>query len=105
MNVGFNRVKEVYAESLLKKEEASAFLVCLCCAVKPLITWNSRDVGTTLVERVGGQGYLSVNRLGELLPFAHSGITAEGDNSVLMQKVTKELLTLVSKNQFPFSKP
>ncbi|KAL4462141.1 hypothetical protein ABPG72_010457 [Tetrahymena utriculariae] len=105
LNVGFNKVKEVYAESLLKKEEASAFLVCLCCAVKPLITWNSRDVGTTLVERVGGQGYLSVNRLSELLPFAHSGITAEGDNSVLMQKVAKELLTLVSKNQFPFSKP
>jgi hypothetical protein len=52
--MGFNRAKELYSESLIKKEEASPFLVCLCCAVKPLITWNARDVGTTLVERVGG---------------------------------------------------
>lgn len=53
--------------------------------IKPIISWNARDVGTTCVERVGGQGYLSCNRLAELIPFAHSGITAEGDNAVLMQ--------------------
>ncbi|EGR32939.1 hypothetical protein IMG5_065950 [Ichthyophthirius multifiliis] len=105
LNVAFNKVKILYSDSLLNKQEASPFLVCLCCAVKPLITWNARDVGTCLVERVGGQGYLSVNRLGDLLPFAHSGITAEGDNSVLMQKVSKELLGLVSQKKFPFSKP
>jgi hypothetical protein len=31
-------------------------------------------------ERCGGQGYLSVNRFGELIGFAHAGMTAEGDN-------------------------
>lgn len=31
-------------------------------------------------ERCGGQGYLSCNRFGELIGFAHAGMTAEGDN-------------------------
>jgi acyl-CoA oxidase len=47
-------------------------------------------------ERCGGQGYLSVNRFGELMGFAHAGMTAEGDNRVLMQKVAKELLGMLS---------
>ena len=38
-------------------------------------------------ERCGGQGYLLVNRVGEALAFAHAGMTAEGDNRVLTQKV------------------
>ncbi len=37
--------------------------------------------------------FLSANRFGESIAGAHAGITAEGDNRVLMQKVTKELLT------------
>lgn len=84
LNLGFNKVKELYAESLLKKEAASQFLICLCCAAKPIISWNTRDVGTTVTERVGGQGYLAANRVCDIMGFAHSGITAEGDNGVLM---------------------
>ena len=41
-----------------------------------------------------------MNRLGEGIAFAHSGITAEGDNRVLMQKVTKEIMALHMKQQF-----
>jgi acyl-CoA oxidase len=37
---------------------------------------------------------LAANRLGECIAFAHSGITAEGDNRVLMQKVTKEVMSM-----------
>ena len=43
----------------------------------------------------GGQGYLSANRLGECITWSHAGLTAEGDNRVLMQKVSKELMTTV----------
>ena len=46
-----------------------------------------QDTATTCRERCGGQGYLSVNRFGAILGFAHAGMTAEGDNRVLMQKV------------------
>lgn len=84
-NIGLNRIKEIYSEALLKKKPIDSWLIILCCMIKPIISWNARDVGTTCVERVGGQGYLSCNRLAELIPFAHSGITAEGDNAVLMQ--------------------
>lgn len=36
---------------------------------------------------------MSVNRFGQLIGFAHAGVTAEGDNRVLFQKVAKELST------------
>lgn len=71
----------------------------LCCALKPALSWHAEDVVTTCRERSGGQGYLSVNRFGELLGFAHAGITAEGDNSVLWTKVAKELLNEKKVNE------
>ena len=55
-------------------------MVVLCCAIKPLCSWNVEDTATTCRERCGGQGYLSVNRFGSLIGFAHAGMTAEGDN-------------------------
>ncbi|KAF9095123.1 hypothetical protein BGX29_009154 [Mortierella sp. GBA35] len=72
-------------------------VVRLCCAIKPLITWNAERIATTCRERCGGQGYLSVNRMGDMIGYAHAGMTAEGDNSVLMQKVAKEQLALLQR--------
>ena len=48
---------------------------------------------TVARERCGGQGYLSCNKFGHYLGLAHAACTAEGDNSVLMQKVAKEHLS------------
>lgn len=47
---------------------------------------RAQETATTCRERCGGQGYLSVNKFGAILGFAHAGMTAEGDNRVLMQK-------------------
>ena len=44
------------------------------------------------------QGYLSCNRFGTFLGLAHAAMTAEGDNSVLMQKVAKERLGELMKS-------
>ena len=52
-----------------------------------------QETATTCRERCGGGGYLAANRFGSLIGFAHAGMTAEGDNSVLFQKVARELLT------------
>ena len=54
LNSAFNQIKDIYSTTLLQKKEADPYLISLCCVIKPLITWNGRDVGTTLVERVGG---------------------------------------------------
>ncbi|KAF9910842.1 hypothetical protein EC991_005305 [Linnemannia zychae] len=80
-------------------EDEAEEVVRLCCVIKPLITWNAERVATTCRERCGGQGYLSVNRFGDMIGYAHAGMTAEGDNSVLMQKVAKEQLALLQRQQ------
>ena len=49
-------------------------------------------------ERTGGQGYLGANLYGEAIAGAHAGMTAEGDNRVLMIKVVKDLLSIYMKN-------
>ncbi|KAG0374130.1 hypothetical protein BGX24_010807 [Mortierella sp. AD032] len=82
-----------------KDTEDTEEVIRLCCVIKPLITWNAERVATTCRERCGGQGYLSVNRFGDMIGYAHAGMTAEGDNSVLMQKVAKEQLALLQKQQ------
>ncbi|CAG8687735.1 20386_t:CDS:10 [Dentiscutata erythropus] len=89
LNIGFNYCKVRWAEGTEKDHNE---VVRLCCMIKPLVTWNFERVATTCRERCGGQGYLSINRFGSFIGFSHAGMTAEGDNSVLMQKVSKELL-------------
>lgn len=44
---------------------------------------------------------MSVNRLGSFIGFSHAGMTAEGDNAVLMQKVAKELLASLNSGTRP----
>ncbi|CAG8643735.1 8837_t:CDS:2, partial [Paraglomus occultum] len=89
LNIGLNYCKTRWAKQTGKDVKD---IVRLCCVIKPLVTWNFERTGATCRERCGGQGYLSVNRFAGFIGLAHSGMTAEGDNSVLMQKVSKELL-------------
>ena len=47
-----NKIKDIYCEGI--KKEATPEIVRLCCFIKPFITWNTRDVAATCVERSGG---------------------------------------------------
>jgi acyl-CoA oxidase len=89
LNFLLNYVQDRYAN---QTEEDYAEVVRLCCVIKPLVTWHSENTVTVCRERCGGQGFLSANRFGEGIAGAHAGMTAEGDNSVIQQKVSKELL-------------
>ena len=93
LNFGLDYVKDRWA---FQKEDGSehAEVVTMCCAIKPLTSWNVGNVAAICRERCGGQGYLACNRFGIFLALAHAAMTAEGDNSVLMQKVAKERLAV-----------
>ncbi len=100
LNVAFNHVKDRYA-ALGKTTDRETYtdVLLLCCAMKALISWHAEDTATTCRERCGGQGFLAANRLGEGIIGGHAGMTAEGDNRVLMQKIAKELLARADKRQ------
>ena len=91
LNFGLDYIKDRWA---FQKEDGSehAEIVTMCCVVKPMAAWNVAEVCSVSRERCGGQGYLSCNRFGPYLALSHAAMTAEGDNSVLMQKVAKERL-------------
>ena len=69
----------------------------LCCIDKTLNGWNTERVASICRERCGGQGFLSVNKFGDYLSLAHSALTAEGDNRVLMVKIVKDMITNITK--------
>lgn len=103
-NIGLDYVKDRWA---FQKEDGSEHqeVVTMCCSIKPLASWLLEETVSICRERCGGQGYLSCNRFGTFLGLAHAAMTAEGDNSVLMQKVAKEHLGYLAKNPPKLSKP
>jgi len=103
-NIGLDYVKDRWA---FQAEDGSEHpeVVTMCCAIKPLSSWLLEEVVSVTRERCGGQGYLSANRFGTFLGLAHAAMTAEGDNSVLMQKVAKEHLGYLAKNPPKLSSP
>ena len=88
--IGNNHVKDMYAAMT---EETRMEVVRMCCGIKALVTWTSERAANIARERLGGAGYLMVNALPNAIGSAHAGITAEGDNAVLMQKIAKEILS------------
>ena len=43
-NLALNEIKDIYVASIDK--EANQEIITLCCSIKPLITWNARNVVT-----------------------------------------------------------
>merc|ERR1711962_1833200 len=104
INLGLDHVKRSWAEQNPDGSEHKE-VVTMCCAIKPIAAWHLEECVTTSRERCGGQGYLSCNRFGTFLGLAHAAMTAEGDNSVLMQKVAKEQLAVWAKAGFKHAVP
>jgi len=104
VNIGLDYVKDRWAFQAKDGSEHKE-VVTMCCAIKPIASWLLEETVSVCRERCGGQGYLSCNRFGTFLGLAHAAMTAEGDNSVLMQKVAKERLGILLKNPPKLEKP
>jgi acyl-CoA oxidase len=103
-NITLDYIKDRYSALSLSERDSNdpdvwREAVVLCCAIKPMVAWLSEKAVTVCRERCGGGGYLSANRFGDSIGFAHAGTTAEGDASVLMQKASKELLVMVAQKR------
>jgi acyl-CoA oxidase len=85
----FNDAKDLFANPKGREHE----IIRVFCATKCLASWHAADVGAACRERCGGGGYLAYNKLGEVIFAGHSGMTAEGDNRVLMQKIVKDIIS------------
>jgi acyl-CoA oxidase len=96
LNCMYNYARDVYKTPKGKEHE----LLSLCCITKTMLGWNLNNVAVTCRERCGGMGYLAVSRFGEYIALAHSALTAEGDNRVLMTKITKDYMTNVAHHGF-----
>jgi acyl-CoA oxidase len=71
----------------------SRSLETLAAGLKAVITWNTTQTIQTCREACGGEGYLAVNRISALKADTDIYTTFEGDNTVLMQLVAKNLLS------------
>ena len=88
LNCGFNEAKSLFADPTGKENTC----IRTFCAAKCLISWELEKASTTCRERCGGGSYLLSSGIPEGVISAHSGMTAEGDNRVLMQKIVKDIL-------------
>jgi len=91
LNIGLDHVKRVWHNEGHQNKN----MVPSVCAIKPLVSWHCERTASITRERCGGQGFLSCNRFGTFIGLAHAAMTAEGDNSVLMQKVCKERMAIL----------
>lgn len=62
------------------------------CGFKSIMTWHALETMQVAREACGGQGYKSENRIGVSRAALDISATFEGDNTVLLQQVTKSCL-------------
>jgi acyl-CoA oxidase len=75
------------------RPDDSRMLETLAAGIKAFTTWNTTRTIQVCREACGGEGYLSVNRFAALKADSDIYTTFEGDNTVLMQLVAKNLLS------------
>ena len=100
LNVFYNFVRDAFKAQALGWEIPS-----LCSVVKTMMGWNYARTAAVSRERCGGMGFLSSSRFAEYLACAHTCLTAEGDNRVLMHKIVKDLLGAVATKKHELPKP
>ena len=93
LNLGYNKAKDLFVNPAGKENTC----IRSFCATKTLITWHLQEMATVCRERTGGGSFLLSSAIPEGVISSHSGMTAEGDNRVLMQKVVKDIMSDMQK--------
>ncbi|MEU3016866.1 acyl-CoA dehydrogenase [Nocardiopsis sp. NPDC007018] len=81
------------SRSAERDEHAQRELESRAAGLKAVATWHATETIQTCREACGGAGYLSENRIPQLKADSDIFTTFEGDNTVLLQQLTKALLT------------
>ncbi|GAA1462406.1 acyl-CoA dehydrogenase family protein [Nocardiopsis exhalans] len=76
-----------------RDERAQRELESRAAGLKAVATWHATETIQTCREACGGSGYLAENRIPQLKADSDIFTTFEGDNTVLLQQLTKALLT------------
>src|SRR3954453_15325736 len=87
------RLVATMAEHFGDEGERGRELETMAAALKAVGTWHATATIQECREACGGQGYLAANRLAALKADTDVFTTFEGDNTVLLQLVAKNLLT------------
>lgn len=90
-----------YSKDIFSKPE-NPEMSTIINITKVIITDFSLKAVSIVRERMGGQGMISANRIGEILTASHAGVTGEGDNKVVSNKIAKDLIKLYSSGKIPF---
>ncbi|OAI42515.1 hypothetical protein AYO41_04185 [Verrucomicrobia bacterium SCGC AG-212-E04] len=92
LHFALQHLVRVYATPRTKESDTRA-LESLAAGLKAWSTWNTTNTIQTCREACGGEGYLAVNRFAALKADTDIFTTFEGDNTVLLQLLAKNLLT------------
>jgi acyl-CoA oxidase len=86
-------LKHLIALSAKAADTGSRAVETLAAGIKAWATWNTTRTVQVGRESCGGEGYIAANRFAALKADTDVFVTFEGDNTVLMQLVAKNLLT------------
>lgn len=86
-----NNVRRLFAKPEKKKGDWKQIHV-LSAGLKAVSTWHKSEALQMARECVGGQGFAMVNRIAQLRAGTEIDLTVEGDNTVLLQQVSRQLL-------------
>jgi acyl-CoA oxidase len=91
ISFGIEKLREKFEENYGNSDQRA--VESLAAGLKSYASWHATKTLQTCREACGGKGYLSENELGDLKADTEIFTTFEGDNTVLMQLVSKALLT------------
>jgi acyl-CoA oxidase len=86
-------VTDIYVHRHTAQGAPSAVVHALTAGLKAVNTWAMVATVSACRESMGGQGFRSKNRVSEYVDDTHTFVTFEGVNTVLMQQVSRFVLS------------